>query len=71
MTSIHTNNGEGFFQTFFYNFFAASVFRIRLQARDELKRMSPSRPACENMVVDPVAMTQGAHNVQKREKKFY
>ena len=67
MASVDTNNGEVFFN-FFFVFFLGPI--IGLQVRDELQRMPPSRRAHESMVVDPVGISQSAHNAEKCEKNL-
>ena len=68
MTSVDTNNAEKKKRFFsaknFPNLFLTLFGVIGLQVQNELKRTSPSRPACEKMVVDPVGWSQGAQNAE-------
>ena len=70
MTSVHINNRDFFFDfgntTFFPNFFLwGPMVRTQLHALNELNRMSPSRLARRQMVVNPVGWSQSVQNVEK------
>ena len=71
MTSVDTKNAEKKKKNFIahkkiFRIFFSTIFGvIGLQVQDELKRTSPSCPAREKMVVDPVGWSQGAQNAEK------
>ena len=54
--------GKKFSEIFF---FWGPPLQTGLKSQDELEWTSPSRPACEKMVMDPVGWSLGAQNVEK------
>ena len=70
MISVDTNIVEEEFFFFGKRFSEKSFFQpifgvTGLQVQDEPKQMSPSHPAREEMVQDPVGWFQGAQNAEK------